>query len=157
MTEIHLMTAEHAYWKETISLAEKCSWKAGSFLARKMRKNEFQEWERVCIICVNGKVAGFSTFTEKDQLSEQYDFTPFIGFVFVDEQFCGKRLSEMMIQSIISYAKEIGYEKIYIMSGEIGLYEKYGFVKLGDYEAIYDSIEQLFVQNIEGANLDLEM
>ena len=157
MTEIHLMTAEHTYWKETISLAEKCSWKAGSFLARKMRENEFQEWERVCIICVNGKVAGFSTFTEKDQMSEQYDFTPFIGFVFVDEQFRGKRLSEMMIQRIISYAKEIGYEKVYIMSGEIGLYEKYGFVKLGDYETIYGSIEQLFVQSIVGANLDLEM
>lgn len=148
MTEIHLMTAEHTYWKETISLAEKCSWKAGSFLARKMQENEFQEWERVCIICVNGKVAGFSTFTEKEQLSEQYDFTPFIGFVFVDEQFRGKRLSEMMIQGIISYAKEIGYENVYIMSGEIGLYEKYGFVKLGDYETIYGSIDQLFVQNI---------
>lgn len=157
MTEIHLMTAEHAYWKETISLAEKCSWKAGSFLARKMQEKEFQEWERVCVICVNGKVAGFSKFTERDELSEQYDFTPFIGFVFVDEQFRGKRLSEKMIQSILSYAKELDYEKVYIMSGEIGLYEKYGFVKLGDYETVYGSIDQLFVQNIEGANRDLKL
>ena len=148
MTEIYLMTAEHTYWKETISLAEKCSWQAGPFLARKMQENEFQEWERVCAICVNGKVAGFSTFTERDELSEQYDFTPFIGFVFVDEQYRGKRLSEMMIQSIISYTKELGYEKVYIMSGEIGLYEKYGFVKLGDYETVYGSIDQLFVQPI---------
>lgn len=149
MTEIHLMTTEHTYWKETISLAEKCFWKAGSFLARKMQENEFKEWERVCAICVNGKVAGFSTFTESDELSEQYDFTPFIGFVFVDEQFRGKRLSEMMIQSIISYAKEIGYEKVYIMSGELGLYEKYGFVKLDNYETIYGSVDQLFVQTIK--------
>lgn len=85
MTEIHLMTAEHAYWKETIAFAERCSWKAGSFLAGKMQENDFQEWERVCAVCVNGKVAGFSTFTERDELSEQYDFTPFIGFVFVWE------------------------------------------------------------------------
>lgn len=35
MTEIYLMTAEHTYWKETISFAEKCSWKAGPFLAKK--------------------------------------------------------------------------------------------------------------------------
>ena len=148
MTEIYLMTAEHTYWKETISLAEKCSWQAGPFLARKMQENEFQEWERVCAICVNGKVAGFSTFSERDELSVQFDFTPFIGFVFVDEQYRGKRLSEMMIQSIISYAKELGYEKVYIMSGEIGLYEKYGFVKLGNYETVYGSIDQLFVQPI---------
>lgn len=77
MTEIHLMTAEHAYWKETIAFAERCSWKAGFFLAGKMQENDFQEWERVCAVCVNGKVAGFSTFTERDELSEQYDFTPF--------------------------------------------------------------------------------
>lgn len=157
MTEIHLMTAEHTYWKETISFAERCSWKAGSFLAKKMKENGFKEWERVCAVCVNEKVVGFSTFTKRDELSEQYDFTPFIGFLFVDEQYRGNRLSEMMIQSIISYAKEIGYEKIYIMSGEIGLYEKYGFVKLGNYETIYGSIDQLFVQPIEGANQDLEL
>ncbi len=157
MTKVYLMTREHKYWKQTISFAENCSWKAGSFLAKKMQENEFQEWERVCVICVDGEVAGFATFTEKDELSERYDFTPFIGFVFVDEQYRGRRLSEKMIQSIISYAKEIGYEKVYIMSGEIGLYEKYGFVKIGDYETIYGSIDQLFVQPIEGENQDLEL
>lgn len=157
MTEIHLLTAEHTYWKETISFAERCSWKAGSFLAKKMQENEFNEWERVCVARINGEVAGFSTFTEKDELSEQYDFTPFIGFVFVDEKYRGKRLSEMMIQGIISYAKELGYENVYIMSGETGLYEKYGFIKLGDYETVYGFTDQLFVQNIERANRDSEL
>ena len=69
------------------------------------------------------KVAGFCTFAEKDELPEECKFTPFIGFVFVDEPYRGKRLSELMIQSAILYARELGYEKIYIMSGEIGLYE----------------------------------
>ena len=98
-------------------------------------------------VCVNGKVAGFCTFAEKDELPEECKFTPFIGFVFVDEPYRGKRLSELMIQSAILYARELGYEKIYIMSGEIGLYEKYGFEKLGDYETIYGSIDQLFVKS----------
>ena len=87
------------------------------------------------------------SFTENDELPEEYKFTPFIGFVFVDEPYRGKRLSELMIQSAILYARELGYEKIYIMSGEIGLYEKYGFEKLGDYETIYGSIDQLFVKS----------
>ncbi len=136
-------------------MAKGCSWKAGPVLAKKMQQNEFKGWERVCAVCVNGKVAGFSTLTERDELPEQYGFTPFIGFVFVDEQYRGRRLSEIMIQNIISYAKKLGYEKIYILSGEIGLYEKYGFVKLGDYETIYGTIDQLFVQNIERTNRDL--
>lgn len=52
-----------------------------------------------------------------------------------------------MIQSALSYARELGYEKIHLMSGEIGLYEKYGFEKLGDYQTIYGTMDQLFVKS----------
>lgn len=34
------------------------------------------------------------------------------------------------------------------MSGEVGLYEKYGFEKLGDNATIYGTTDQLFVKNI---------
>ncbi len=111
-----------------------------------MENNDFAEWERVFAACIDGKVAGFCTLTEKDELPSRYEFTPFIGFVFVDEQYRGRRLSEKMIQSATSYAYALGYEKIYIMSGEIGLYEKYGFTKLGNCETIYGTIDQLFVR-----------
>ncbi len=146
MVEIYSMTQGHYYWNETLTLAAKCSWKAGPYLAEKMKNNEFAEWERVFAACVDGKVEGFCTLTEKDELPSKYEFTPFIGFVFVDEQYRGKRLSEWMIKSAISYAHALGYEKIYIMSGEIGFYEKYGFTKLGNYETVYGSIDQLFVK-----------
>lgn len=112
------MTEGHKYWEQTILFAGNCSWNAGPFLAKRMIENEFQEWERVCVICADEKVAGFATFTEKDELSDKYDFAPFIGFVFVNEKYRGKRLSEKMIQSIISYAKELDYEKLYILSDE---------------------------------------
>lgn len=146
--EVCLMTQGHRFWRETISLAEGCSWKAGPFLAKKMERNDFTSQERVCAVCVDGKVVGFCTFAEKDELPEENAFTPFIGFVFVDEQYRGKRLSERMICTVIQYAGELGYQKIYIMSGEIGLYEKYGFTKLGDYKTIYGSVDQLFVKSI---------
>ena len=147
MTEIACMTQEHKFWNETICLADKCSWRAGPCLAQKMKSNDFQTWERVFAACVNGKVVGFCTFAEKDELPEEHRFTPFIGFVFVDEPYRGKRLSELLIQSVLSYARELGYEKVYLMSGEIGLYEKYGFEKLGDYQTIYGTIDQLFVKS----------
>ena len=67
--------------------------------------------------------------------------------MFVDERFRGNRLSEKMIEAVSNYAKENGYAKIYIMSGEVGLYEKYGFDKIGDYETIYGSVDQLFVKS----------
>ena len=106
-----------------ISYAENCSWGAGKEL---------------------GEIAGFCTLTERDEMPPEYPFTPFVGFVFVDERYRGRRVSEKMIKSAIGYADEIGFEKVYIMSGEVGLYEKYGFTKIGDFETIYGGTEQLF-------------
>ncbi len=150
MTEIFTMTAGHKYWDDTISFAENCSWKAGPYLAEIMKQNKFLEWERVFAACEDGKVVAFCTLTEKDELPDIYDFSPFIGFVFVDEKCRGKRISEKLIHRVINYANELGYDTIYIMSGEQGLYEKYGFEKIGDYRTIYDSTDQLFQKSTKG-------
>ena len=72
----------------------------------------------------------------------------FIGFVFVDERSRGKRVFERMINAASDYARSIGYEKIYIMSGEQGLYEKYGFVNIGDFTTIYGTEDQLFQKGL---------
>ena len=152
MIKVYEMTHGHRYWDEVIEFAEKCSWKAGPFLAEQMRTNRFSDFERVFAVCDNENIMGFCTFTEKDELSEEYDFSPFIGFMFIDEAYRGNRLSEKLIQYVEKYADRCGFDKIYIMSGEIGLYEKYGFQKMGDYKTIYDTMDQLFVKNIKTSN-----
>ena len=149
MLEIHTMTQGHRLWERTISLAESCSWKAGPFLARRMRENGFLGWERVFAACADGRVVGYCTFTKTDELPESYGLSPFIGFVFVEEAYRGKRISGEMIRAAVSYAAELGYETLYIMSGEKGLYEKYGFEKLGNYETVYGSVDQLFSKAVK--------
>lgn len=146
--EIFAITSTHSLWNETIQFAEKCSWRGGQYLADIMRKNQFYDWERVFIVYDNKQIVGYCTFTEKDELSEEYDFSPFIGFIFVDENYRGKRISEMMIMSVAEYAKIFGYDSVYIMSDEKGLYEKYGFKLIGHYKTIFGSTEQLFIKNI---------
>ena len=146
--QIHEITNKHKNWNAAIEFAENCSWKAGKFLAKLMKENKFLGWERVFIACVEEKVVGYCTLAEKDELPEQYNFSPFIGFVFVDEKYRGNRISEQMINSVIAYAVKLGFEKVYIMSGERGLYERYGFEKVGDFETIYNTVDQLFVKTI---------
>ena len=147
MLEIQAITRQHRLWSETISFAENCSWRAGAYLAELMRQNEFADWERVFVARDDERVVAYCTFTAKDELAEKYEFSPFIGFMFVDESYRGKRISGMLIKTACAYASALGYEKVYIMSDEQGLYEKYGFQKLGEYETIYGSREQLFVRN----------
>lgn len=68
--------------------------------------------------------------------------------MFVDEIYRGNRLSEKLINCACDLALKQGFSRMYIMSGEIGLYEKYGFTKMGKYKTIYDSIDQLFYKDI---------
>lgn len=148
MLEILAITNTHDLWDKTIQFAENCSWRAGQYLAEMMRKNQFNDWERVFIVYDNNQIIGYCTFTEKDELLEKYDFSPFIGFIFVDENYRGRRISEVMITSVTDYAKVLGYNSVYIMSDEKGLYEKYGFKLLGHYRTIFNSTEQLFIKDI---------
>lgn len=145
MTEIHTLEKNSRLWDETIAYAENCSWRAGKELARQMRGDCFRGFERVFAVCEDGSIAGFCTLTEKDELLPEYPYTPLIGFMFVGEEFRGRRLSEKLIHGVLRYAESAGFDKVYVMSGETGLYEKYGFVKLGDFGTIYGEEEQLFV------------
>lgn len=148
MYEIEVMSYGHKFWNKTIEYAEKCSWRAGESLARKMMKNDFENNEKVIIALCDDNIAGFCTFSNKDELPQEYEFTPFVGFVFVDEKYRGKRLSEKLINTACAVAMEQGFNAIYIMSGEVGLYEKYGFIKKGDYKTIYGSTDQLFLKEL---------
>ena len=91
--EISVMTYGHPLWDKTISFAENCSWKAGAFLANMMRNKEFSETERVIAASEDGKIIGYCTFAMKDELPDDVEYSPFIGFVFVDEGSRGKRVS----------------------------------------------------------------
>ena len=145
MTEITDITREHRMWVETAEYAEKCPWNAGKKLAEMMRKNKFEDFERVFIAVKNERIIGFCTLTKKDALPDKYLYSPFIGYVFVDEGYRGKRVSQKMIEYVRHYARISGFGRVYITSGEVGLYEKYGFRKLGIYETVYGTSEQLFV------------
>ncbi len=134
----------HPLWEKTIAFARNSSWRAGPVLAERMERNAFQDWERVIAAVEEGRVMGYCTFTE---LPEAYGFSPFIGFVFVDEGRRGNRISQGMIEAALRYAGSIGHETVYLMSGERGLYEKYGFTKLGDYDTIYGTRDQLFCRS----------
>ena len=147
--EIHIMKRGHEYWDVTAKFALDCSWKAGGYLAKLMYENLFEDNERVLVVLIDGDIAGYCTYVNKDELAGEYDFAPFIGFMFVDERYRGKRLSEKLIQAACNHAEDNGFTKIYIMSGEVGLYEKYGFKYLGMYKTIYDTEEQLFEKDIE--------
>ena len=149
MVEIIVMSSGHDLWNPTMEFSENCSWRAGQYLASKMRNREFEPNERVFAAIQDHRIVGFCTFANRDELPEGYNFTPFIGFVFVDEKHRGQRISEKLVAAACDYAGQQGYSGIFVLSGERGLYEKYGFAKIGDYRTIYDTVDQLFFKLID--------
>lgn len=66
--------------------------------------------------------------------------------MFVSEEYRGNRLSQQLIQYAIDYIKNIGYNKVYIVSDHENLYEKYGFCVIDRKIAPWGSEEKIYIQ-----------
>ena len=146
---IQVLTKDDALWLPLADFADACSWAAGPVIAKKMRANALLPWERVFAAVEDGRFAGFCNVSAHDCLPDA-PYTPYIGDVFVDEAYRGRRISEQMIRAALAYMKTLGYDKVYLVSDHVGLYEKYGFVKVDEVPAPWDAarMQTIFVQEI---------
>ena len=136
------------FWQNVLDYAKNCTREAWPILTQKMQWNEFLDWERIFIAIDNEKIVGFCTFTKEDWIPN-CDYTPFVWFIFVDENYRWKRISEKMINTVEEYAKTLNFKKLYIVSDHKGLYEKYWFEK---YDEKVDELwrsETIFVRDIK--------
>ncbi len=126
--------------------AHNCYWSAGPHLAKQMRSNGFTQWERVFVAFVDSDIAGYCTFTKTDCIPDA-PYTPYVGFLFVGEQYRGKRLSQKILSSVLQYAKGLDFEEVYLVSDHVNLYEKYGFIKIDEKPAPWDpnTMEAIFM------------
>ena len=145
MEQLCVMKAEHgsALWNRLTEYAENCSWVAGKHLAMMLRENRFEDWESVFAALIDDEIVGYCTFLKTDYYPENR-YSPWISSIFVDEKYRGRRISQKMIEEVITYARSQQFETVYIPSDLTGLYEKYGFSKVdelvnyaGDTDAVY--------------------
>ena len=140
------VTLNSEIWGKLVEYADNCSWSAGKHLAKHMRANKFVEWERVFVALSSNNIAGYCTFVKTDCIPD-VPYSPYISCVFVGEEYRGNRLSEKMIDFSLVYAKENGFEQVYLVSDQVNLYEKYGFIKIDEAPAPWDAnaIETIFM------------
>ncbi len=141
--DYHIIAPKDPLWEKVTTYAKTCSWSAGNKLAVQMEEKDFLEWERILVAMDGERVAGYCTLTEKDSLPVS-EFTPFIGYIFVDERYRGNRVSEKMVRSASLYLERLGHPSIYIYSGHTGLYEKYGFRVVKKWKNEKDEWEKIF-------------
>ena len=143
------MAPDHELWDGTIAFAAGCPWKAAAFLGQR-------RWSQTILKITKELLWPCAMMTRRlsahlpigMKCQEKYGCGPLIGFLFVAEKYRGNRLSEQMVNAACNVAKEQGFSAIYLMSGEVGLYGKYSFTKVGDYKTMYGSVNQLFSKTL---------
>lgn len=147
---IQPITNQDALWEITAEYAEQCSWRAGKSLAKAMRTNHFCDWERVFVVLDEQRVIAYCTLSKTDCIPD-IPYTPYIGYLFVDESHRGKRVSQELIRFVLTYAKGLGFDRVYLVSDHVNLYEKYGFIKIDEKPAPWNAgtMEAIFMHPTE--------
>lgn len=141
------ITPSDELWSRVRNYAESCSWKAGKSLANDMDNNVFKKWERVIVAFDNEKICGYCTVAKTDCIPNVC-YTPYIGYMFVGEEYRGNRLSQKLIQYAMDYLKTVGFDKVHIVSDHENLYEKYGFHVIDRKIAPWGSEEKIYMQKL---------
>lgn len=131
-----------------IRFVENFSWKdVKDHMLSELRSWTFIDWETPFVAIVNGQIVGMAYIRKEDYypLPEIY---PWISGVFVTENFRRHRISEKLISFANEYAKENGFDRTYIPSIHVGLYEKYGYRYLKDIINYSNETDRLYVKEI---------
>ena len=107
----------------------------------------FVDWETPFVAILNDQIVGMAYIRKEDYypLPEVY---PWVSGIFVTENYRGNRISEKLIFFANRYAKKNGFNKTYIPSIHIGLYEKYGYHYLNDIVNYDSETDRLYVKEI---------
>ena len=88
------------------------------------------ELPKTYMLMKSGSIIGFCQLLRQEIVKRQ-DLSPWISTVFVDERQRGHGYGSLMLLHGRKEAGKLGYNKVYLATGEIGYYEKYGFREIG--------------------------
>ncbi len=131
-----------------IEFVENFSWEEVKEHTLWMLKNwNYSDWETMFVAMIDGKIVGMVSIMKTDYypLPEIY---PWVSSVFVSEDYRGQRISGRLIDFANDYAKECGFDRTYIPSEHIGLYEKYGYHYLKDITNYGGGVDRLYVKEL---------
>ncbi len=113
-----------------------------------LRNWEFSDWETMFAALADNQIVGMASIMKTDYYPLPEIF-PWISGVFVDESHRGHRISERLVEAANEYAKSIGFDKTYIPTKHIGLYEKYGYHYIKDIVNYGNETDRLYVKELK--------
>lgn len=135
--------------QQLITFVENFSWEeVKEHTLQNLRNWVFTDWETMFVALVDGKIVGMASLAKTDYypLPEIY---PWVSSLFVTEEYRGRRISETLIDFANQYAKELGFDRTYIPTEHVGLYEKYGYRYLRDIVNYGGDTDRLYCKKLK--------
>lgn len=109
--------------------ARNCSFQgSGSYLADLLLDNAFIGYEKVFSVIDHDKMIGFAAILHECFCIEGENNSPWLDFLFVDEEYRNQHVGIALIERICGYAKSIGFSNIYLCTAShVDYYSKIGF------------------------------
>ncbi len=128
-----------------------CNWGAAKFLADLLDKNTFHTVlgnGSLFIMADGERLVSFCTLTGRDCIKDD-DLFPWIGFVFTAPEYRGKRYSGDVIEAACKRALRQGFDKVYLATDHVGLYENYGFIYMESRTDIYGEESRIYYKELQ--------
>ena len=146
--EIRKVEAGSDLAKELLEFVRNFSWaEVKEHMLQVIETWPFTDWEAMFAAVADGRIVGMASILKTDYypLPEIY---PWISSVFVSEAYRGNRISQKLIDYANDYARENGFDRTYIPSEYIGLYEKYGYRYLKEIVNYAGGTDCLYVKEL---------
>ncbi len=140
-----------------LSEINKSDWAAGKYLYELLRDRKLKELcgesTKVLLLVDDDILLSFCTHAEQDDIREQA-LTPWVGIVYTFPEYRGKRRMGKLLEYAHALAKADGHQYIYISTGEIGLYEKYGYTFWKMMKDIHGEDSRVYIAEIVHVDYD---
>ncbi|MDZ4992362.1 GNAT family N-acetyltransferase [Clostridium perfringens] len=128
-----LSVEENLHLKDRIlKYVENCGWGVKPFFQEQLELGISLKGKipHSFVMLKGEEIIGFYQFIKNEPIRNM-ELTPWIATLFIDKNHRGQRLSEKLISHGRRYAHKLGYNKVYISTEHIQLYEKMGFREIG--------------------------
>lgn len=146
---IHKVEKDTELSAKLIEFVENFSWvEVKEHTLQNLRDWVFTDWESMFVAMAGDRVVGMVSLFKTDYYPLPEIF-PWVSSLFVTEDFRGRRISQQLVDHANAYALSLGFDRTYIPSEHVGLYEKYGYRYVKDIVNYGGDTDRLYVKELK--------
>lgn len=129
-------------------LIEEADWGAAKLLAKLLREDSFHATlgDGTLYLLMDGDaIVSFVTLTRQDCVADA-SLYPWLGFFYTFPAYRGCRHGGKLLSYAARQAKEKGFDRVWLATDHVGLYEKYGFTYVKNRIDIYGEDSRIYTK-----------